>query len=79
MSTFEHELPVVVVPRRFIVTAPHPSVAVGAVNDGDAVHSMVMLLPCPPIVGGVVSVTVNVLLHVLIQPVLVFVTVRLRV
>jgi hypothetical protein len=36
----------------------HTSDAVGAVNDGVAVHSIVVLAPADPIVGGVVSVTV---------------------
>src|SRR4029079_3614711 len=40
------------------VTLLHASLAVGAVNDGDAVHSIVALAPAAPIVGGVVSVTV---------------------
>jgi hypothetical protein len=30
----------------------HASVAVGAVNDGVAVHSIVALIPAAPIVGG---------------------------
>ena len=36
----------------------HASLAVGAVNDGVAVHSIVALAPADPITGGVVSVTV---------------------
>ena len=37
---------------------PHASLAVGAVNDGVAVHSIVASAPAVPITGGVVSVTV---------------------
>ena len=37
---------------------PHASLAVGAVNVGLAVHSIVALAPADPIIGGVVSVTV---------------------
>ena len=40
------------------VELPHASDAVGAVNDGVAVHSIVALAPAVPIVGAVVSVTV---------------------
>jgi hypothetical protein len=40
------------------VEVPHASLAVGAVKLGVAGHSMVALLPCPPIVGAVVSRTV---------------------
>ena len=36
----------------------HASDAVGAVNDGVAVHSIVVFAPADPIAGGVVSVTV---------------------
>src|SRR5258706_4099461 len=43
---------------RFTVAPLQASVAVGAVNDGDAVHSIVASAPACPIVGGVVSVTV---------------------
>src|SRR6185503_961710 len=43
---------------KFTVTLLHASLAVGAVNDGEAVHSIVALAPAAPIVGGVVSVTV---------------------
>jgi hypothetical protein len=38
--------------------------AVGGVNVAVVPHSMVILPPCPPIVGGVVSTTLTVLLHV---------------
>src|SRR4029079_7904391 len=44
--------------NRFIVTLLHASLAVGAVNVGVPVHSTVASAPCPPITGGVVSVTV---------------------
>ena len=37
------------------VEVPHASLAVGAVNDGVAVHSIVASAPCPPIVGPWVS------------------------
>ena len=40
------------------VEPPHASLAVGAVNVGVAVHSIVVFAPAEPIVGGVVSVTV---------------------
>ena len=42
-------------PSRLTVAVPQASVAVGAVKDGVAVHSIVALVPWPPIVGGVVS------------------------
>ena len=45
-------------PRKFTVAPPHASLAVGAVNDGAAVHSIVVLLPALPIVGACVSFTV---------------------
>ena len=44
--------------NKLIVTLLHASLAVGAVNVGVPVHSTVASTPCPPIVGGVVSVTV---------------------
>ena len=40
------------------VEVPHASLAVGAVNDGVAVHSIVALAPALPIVGPCASVTV---------------------
>jgi len=47
--------------RRAITVAPlHASLAVGGVNDGVAVQSIVALLPAEPIVGGVVSTKVMV-------------------
>ena len=50
--TKAHAFPEVVSPR-FCTEAPlHVSDTVGAVNDGEAGHSTVLLLPCPPIVGG---------------------------
>ena len=42
----------------FTVAVPQASVAVGAVKDGVAVHSIVASAPAAPIVGGVVSITV---------------------
>ena len=56
--TCEQELPVVVVLNRFTVAPLQASLAVGAVNDGVAVHSIVALLPAAPIDGAVVSLTV---------------------
>ena len=55
---FVHPFTDVASPRRFTVAVPQTSLAVGAVNDGEAVQSIVALLPAAPIVGGVVSVTV---------------------
>src|SRR5205085_5101950 len=56
-----HELPAVTSdPTWFTVAVLQASVAVGAVNDGVAVHSIVALAPAAPIVGGVVSLRVNV-------------------
>ena len=69
VSTLEQELPVVVELRRFMVVPVHASVAVGAVKDGVAVHSIVAFAPCPPIVGGVVSTTFTTRVHgLLLQP-----------
>ena len=51
-------LAVVTSPRLFTVTALHASVAVGAVNVGVPVHSIVAFAPAAPIVGGVLSVIV---------------------
>src|SRR5438132_11613515 len=48
---------VVVAPRSCTVAPPQVSLAVGAVNVGEAGHSTVPLLPCPPIVGAVWSTT----------------------
>ena len=53
-----HALPEVMSGRTAITVAPlHASLAVGGVNDGVAVQSIVALLPACPIVGGVVSTT----------------------
>ena len=45
-------------PRLFTVAVPQASDAVGAVNEGVVVHSMVALAPAALIVGGVVSTIV---------------------
>src|ERR1051326_1756408 len=45
-------------PKLFTVAVPQASDAVGAVNEGVAVHSMVAFTPAVPMVGGVVSITV---------------------
>src|SRR5258708_21362319 len=45
-------------PTWFTVAPLHASVAVGAVNDGVAVHSIVAQAPALPIVGACVSLTV---------------------
>ena len=58
MITLRHELPVVVELTKFIVTPLQASDAVGAVNVGVAVHSIVALAPGLPIVGACVSCTV---------------------
>ena len=42
------------------VTVLHASVAVGAVNDGVAVHSIVAFIPAALIDGAVISLTVMV-------------------
>ena len=55
---FVHPLTDVTSPSRLTVAVLQTSLAVGAVKDGEAVHSMVALLPAAPIVGGVVSVIV---------------------
>ena len=52
------QLPAALTSLKVIVAPPQASLAVGAVNDGVEGHSIVVLLPCPPIVGGVVSTTV---------------------
>ena len=56
----EQELPVVMLLTRFTVAVLQLSDAVGAVNDGVAVHSIVALAPELPIVGAVLSITVTV-------------------
>src|ERR671918_695817 len=54
-----HELPADTSPPTWFTVAPlHASLAVGAVNDGVAVHSIVAFAPAVPIVGAVVSTTV---------------------
>ena len=45
---------------KLTVAPPQASDAVGAVNDGVAVHSIVAFAPACPITGGVVSTTVTV-------------------
>jgi hypothetical protein len=49
---------VISAPTWFTVAPLHASLAVGAVNDAVAVHSIVALAPAVPIVGGCVSFTV---------------------
>ena len=44
--------------NKLIVAPPHASLAVGAVNVGVPVHSIVALAPAVPIVGPCVSTTV---------------------
>ena len=58
MITLEQELPDVVVVSTLTVAPLQASEAVGAVNPGVAVHSIVALAPAWPIVGGCVSRTV---------------------
>src|SRR5439155_1700128 len=58
---FVHELPAVTSdPTWFTVVVLQASVAVGAVNEGVAVHSIVAFAPALPIVGGWLSLTVMV-------------------
>ena len=45
---------------KLTVDPPQASLAVGAVNDGDAVHSIVASAPAAPMVGACVSCTVTV-------------------
>jgi hypothetical protein len=52
--------PVTSAPVTFTVAPLQASDAVGAVNDGEAVHSIVELVPTLPIVGGCVSTIVMV-------------------
>jgi hypothetical protein len=53
---FAHELPPVTSgPSCCTVTVLHASLAVGAVNDGVAVHSTVASAPAVPITGACVS------------------------
>src|SRR5438105_8189 len=58
LPIFPHVPAVVVAPRSCTVAPPQVSLAVGAVKVGEAGHSTVPLLPCPPIAGAVVSTTV---------------------
>jgi hypothetical protein len=61
VTVFRHEVPVVTsAPTVFTVAPLHASEAVGAVNDGDAVHSIVALAPAVPIVGACESIIVTV-------------------
>src|SRR5207247_10883325 len=53
-----HPLTEVASPKLFTVAPLQRSDAVGAVNEGVAVYSIVALAPVAPIVGGVVSTTV---------------------
>ena len=55
MITREQLFPVVVFVNKFTVAPLQASDAVGAVKDGVAVHSMVVLDPALPITGGVES------------------------
>src|SRR5258705_1657904 len=60
-----HAVPALTSPPTWFTVAPlHASVAVGAVNDGDAVHSIVAFAPAFPIVGACVSTNVIVWLRV---------------
>src|SRR5258705_4484122 len=56
--TFTHELPVVVPPTMFTVAPLQSSAALGGVNDGVAVQSIVLFTGTVPIVGACVSVAV---------------------
>src|SRR5258705_3170562 len=57
--TLLHELPVVVPPTMFTVAPLQPSDALGGVNDGVAVQSIVLFARAAPIVGPCVSVAVD--------------------
>ena len=61
-------VPLAVTSVNVIVTVPHASVAVGAVNDGVAGQSIVALAPAALIVGGVISLTVIVCAAVTVLP-----------
>src|SRR5204863_4126910 len=56
--TIPHAVSVVVLLNKFTVVPLQASVAVGAVNDGVPVHSIVASAPAAPITGGVVSTIV---------------------
>jgi hypothetical protein len=59
VTVFKHEVPVVTsAPTVFTVAPLQASEAVGAVNDGDAVHSIVALAPAAPMVGACESIKV---------------------
>ena len=58
VNTLLHEVPVVVLVSRFTVAPLQLSDAVGAVNDGVAVQSIVASLPASPMVGACVSIAV---------------------
>ena len=58
VMVFVQPLTDVTSPSTLTVAVPQASVAVGAVNDGVAVHCIVAFAPAPPMVGGVVSVIV---------------------
>ena len=59
MIVFTQELPALTsLPTCCTVAVLQASDAVGAVNDGVPVHSIVAFAPAAPITGGVVSVTV---------------------
>ena len=62
--TVEQLLPVVVLFNKFTVAPLHASLAVGAVNDGVAVQSIVALPPAIPMVGACVSTIVIVCVRV---------------
>src|SRR5258705_9546540 len=53
VTVFAHAVPPVTSPPTCAtVEVLQASLAVGAVNDGVAVHSIVLLAPCPPIDGA---------------------------
>jgi hypothetical protein len=58
VNILTQELPVVVDPTRFTVAPLQSSVAVGAVNEGVAVQSIVEFAGTVPIVGACVSAAV---------------------
>ena len=63
-----HEFPPVTsLPIIFTVTELHASLAVGAVNEGEEVHSIVAFAPAVPIVGDCVSTCVIIWATVLLE------------
>src|SRR5439155_13213826 len=58
VTVLTHPVPPVTSPKIFMVAPLQSSLAVGGVNDGVAVQSIVAGAPGEPIVGGVVSTTV---------------------